>query len=229
MPWSGDDVLWQARVSQLLEHLAELPADQRHASALQQQFDWLPPAGVVPRDVADFLTGRQSLFPAQFDVQAQPVPIDMVDALIAESSALMPYNLSLRDQVQLLVPVPARHYDPELLKLDLAVHPLFDLEIQRLGTQRLQLLTRRDGLRRRHDLLVQAVVGNLPAYPQDDPNALPDETGALDAMAFHRVHVAHAEARFQEQHGFTGAHLPLDLQASDELMQTLLAVVKRSA
>ncbi len=218
VPGAGDDVLWQARVSQLLEHLAELPADQRHAAALQQQFDWLPPAGVVPRDVADFLTGRQSLFPPQFDVQAQPVPIDMVDALIAESSALMPYNLSLRDQVQLLVPVPARHYDPELLKLDLAVHPLFDLEIQRLGTERLQLLTRRDGLRRRHDLLVQAVVGNLPAYPQDDPNALPDETGALDAMAFHRVHVAHAEARFQEQHGFTGAHLPLDFQASDELI-----------
>ncbi len=218
VPWSGDDVLWQARVSQLLEHLAELPADQRHAQALQQQFDWLPPAGVLPRDVADFVTGRQSLFPPQFDVQAQPVPIDMVDALIAESSALMPYNLSLRDQVQLLVPVPARHYDPELLRLDLAVHPLFDLEIQRLGTERLQLLTRRDGLRRRHDLLVQAVVGNLPAYPQDDPNALPDETGALDAMAFHRVHVAHAEARFQEQHGFTGAHLPLDFQASDELI-----------
>lgn len=218
VPGAGDDVLWQARVSQLLEQLAELPADQRHAAALQQQFDWLPPAGVLPRDVADFLTGRQSLFPPQFDVQAQPVPIDMVDALIAESSALMPYNLSLRDQVQLLVPVPARHYDPELLKLDLAVHPLFDLEIQRLGTERLQLLTRRDGLRRRHDLLVQAVVGNLPAYPQDDPNALPDETGALDAMAFHRVHVAHAEARFQEQHGFTGAHLPLDFQASDELI-----------
>lgn len=218
VPGAGDDVLWQARVSQLLEHLAELPADQRHAAALQQQFDWLPPAGVLPRDVADFLTGRQNLFPPQFDVQAQPVPIDMVDALIAESSALMPYNLSLRDQVQLLVPVPARHYDPELLKLDLAVHPLFDLEIQRLGTERLQLLTRRDGLRRRHDLLVQAVVGNLPAYPQDDPNALPDETGALDAMAFHRVHVAHAEARIQEQHGFTGAHLPLDFQASDELI-----------
>ncbi|MCB8745460.1 hypothetical protein LHU53_00900 [Rhodoferax sp. U2-2l] len=218
VPWSGDDVLWQARVSQLLEHLAELPAAQRNATALQQQFDWLPPAGVLPRDVADFATGRQSLFPPQFDVQAQPVPLDMVDALIAESSALLPYNLSLRDQVQLLVPVPARYYDPDLLKLDLAVHPLFDLEINRLSGKRLQLLTRRDGLRRRHDLLTQAVVGNLPAYPQDDLNALPDETGALDALAFCRVHLSTAAAGAGELHDFSEAHLPLDFQASDSLI-----------
>lgn len=132
LPGAGDDVLWQARVSQLLEHLAELPADQRNAQVLQAQFDWLPPAGVLPLDLADFVNGRQTIFPPQFDVQAQPVPIDMVDALIAEASPLLPYNLSLRDQVQLLVPVPSRYYDPDLLKLDERVHPLFDLEISRL-------------------------------------------------------------------------------------------------
>ena len=218
VPWSGDDVLWQARVSQLLEHLAELPADQRNAQVLQQQFDWLPPAGVLPLAVADLIGGRQGFFPPSFDVQAQPIPIDMVDALIAESSALMPFNLSLRDQVQLLVPVPARFYDPDLLKLDLHIHPLFDLEIARLTSERQSLLTRRDGLRRRFDLLTQAAAGTLPAYPQDDPNALPDETGALDALAFNRVHVSNAAANAAQMHQFSAAHLKLVFQATDELI-----------
>lgn len=218
VPWSGDDVLWQARVSQLIEHLAELPPEQRATQALQQQFDWLPPAGVLPRELVDFSAGRQGFFPPQFDVQAQPVPVDMVDALIAESSALLPYNLSLRDQVQLLVPVPARFYDPELLRLDVLVHPLFDLEINRLGNERRLLLTRRDALRRRSDLLTQAVRGDTPAYPQDDLNALPDEAGALDALAFNRLHVSSAAANGAELHEFSAADLPLLFQATDELI-----------
>ena len=218
VPGAGDDVLWQARVSQLLEHLAELPSDERNAQVLQAQFDWLPPAGVLPLDLADFVNGRQTIFPPQFDVQAQPVPIDMIDALIAEASPLLPYNLSLRDQVQLLVPVPSRYYDPDLLKFDERVHPLFDLEISRLQSERQQLLTRRDGLRRRSDVLMQAVGGSLPAYAQDDSNALPDETGAQDALAFTRVHRANVPANGAELHQFSGAHLRLDFQASDELV-----------
>ncbi|MFG6413310.1 hypothetical protein ACG02S_05300 [Roseateles sp. DC23W] len=218
VPWSGDDVLWQARVSQLLEHLAELAPAQRQADALARQFDWLPPAGILPRDMADFAAGRQRFFPPSFDVQAQPVPLDMVDALIAEASPLLPFNLSLRDQVQLLVPVPARLYDPDLLKLDLPLHPLFDLEVARLTGERLQLLTRRDALRRRFDLLTQALVGDTPSYPQDDPNALPDETGALDALAFARIHRSSTVANGAEMHEFKDAHLKLEFQASDELV-----------
>lgn len=218
VPWSGDDVLWQARVSQLLEHLAELPAEQRMTQALQAQFDWLPPAGILPRDIADFTSGRQQFFPPQFDVHAQPIPIDMVDALLAESSAMLPFNLSLRDQVQLLVPVPPRYFDPDLLKLDERIHPLFDLEIARLSGERLQILTRRDGLRRRIDWLTKAVRGDLPAYPQDDPNALPDESGALDAAAFNRIHLARAAAGQNQTHGFSGAHAPLRFQATDALV-----------
>jgi hypothetical protein len=218
VPWSGDDVLWQARVSQLLEQLAEMPPDQRTAAVLAQQFDWLPPAGILPRDAADFIAGRQGFFPPSFDVQAQPIPVDMVDALIAEASPLMPFNLSLRDQVQLLVPVPARFYDPDLLKLDLHIHPLFDLEVDRLTRERLELLTRRDALRRRFDLLTQAMVGDTPSYPQDDANALPDETGALDALAFARVHRSNAAANGAQMHDFSGAHLKLEFQATDELV-----------
>lgn len=218
VPGAGDDVLWQSRVAQLLEHLAELAPEQRVAATLERQFDWLPPAGVLPRDVVDFLAGRQALFPPTFDVQAQPVPLDMVDALIAESAALAPFNLSLRDQVQILVPVPSRYWDPDLLMLDERIHPLFDLEIARLTRERLTLLTRRDGLRRRHDWLAQALTGKLPAYPQDDVNALPDETGALDALAYQRVHRVAVPAGGADLHGFTGAHVTLGFDAADELV-----------
>ncbi|WP_157270218.1 hypothetical protein [Azohydromonas aeria] len=216
VPSAGDDVLWQARVAQWLEHLAELPPAQRQAHALQQQFDWLPPAGVLPLSVADFRAARQGFFPPHFDVQAQPVPLDMVDALIKESAPLLPFNLSLRDQVQLLVPVPASHYDPELLQLDPAVNPLFDLEIARLTRERLRLLTRRDALRRRFDVLTRAVAGSWPRYAIDDPNALPDEAGGLAAQGFARIHRSRAPAGGSEEHGFSGAQARLAFQASDE-------------
>jgi hypothetical protein len=217
VPLSGDDVLWQARVAQWLEHLAELPSGMRTAETLAKNVEWLPPAGILPVEVADFVAGRQTVFPASFDVQAQPIPLDMVDALIAEAAPLAPFNLSLRDQVQVLVPVPARFFDPDLLQLDERVHPLFDSEIARLEGERLRLLTRRDGLRRRYDALAKAVGGTHPSYPLDDPNALPDESGALDALAFARVHVSAGAAGAVEGHGFEGAGAMLELSPVDEL------------
>src|SRR5258705_458585 len=81
--------------SQWHEPRAELPPDRRTAQVLQRQFGWRPPAGGLPRARADFIGGGQGFFPPQFDVQAQPIPIDMVDALIAESQASLPFNLSL--------------------------------------------------------------------------------------------------------------------------------------
>ena len=199
VPMAGDDVLWSARMAQWIEHLAELPADAITPERLAAAFDWLPPAGVVPLGLADFALARQRLFPPGFDVQAQPVPIEMIDALIAESAPLLPYNLSLRDQVQLLVPVPAADYEPGLLDLRPALHPIFDLEIARLRGERARLLQRRDGLRRRWDLLLRCITGRWPAYPADDADGLPDEQGAADAMGLLRVHRAEVAAR-----GFDG-------------------------
>jgi hypothetical protein len=214
---AGEDVLWQARVAQLLEHLAEVPPEERDADSIAQLFDWLPPAGVLPKTAIDVAAKRQFLFPASYEVQAQPIPIDMVDALIAESSSLAPYNLSARDQVQVLVPVPARFYDPKLLELDERIHPLFDAEIARLERERLEALMQRDRLRRRYDALSHAVTGRLPLYRQDDPDSLPDETGALDAMAFARTHSAAFAANQGSTHGFRRAQFHLEFGASDEL------------
>lgn len=229
VPLAGDDVLWQARVAQLVEHLAEhcagLPAEELQKKELARLFDWLPPAGILPKDMIDVAAGRQFIFPPNFDVQAQPVPLDMVDALIAESAPLAPFNLSLRDQVQILVPVPARFFERDLLRLDERIHPLFDSEVGRLEGARLDLLVRRDGLRRRFDVLSKAVTGAWPSYPEDDPNALADEAGAADAMAFTRVHLASISGTATVSHGFSGASAPFFLDATD----TLFAFVRWEA
>ncbi|HTU67548.1 MAG TPA: hypothetical protein VMF52_16480 [Steroidobacteraceae bacterium] len=216
-PFAGEDVLWQARVAQLIEHLAELPPEQRKADALAKTFDWLPPAGVLPKDAIDVAANRQFVFPPSFDVQAQPVPVDMVDALLLESSMLAPYSLSVRDQVQILVPVPAKFFEPDLLQLDLRIHPLFDSEVARLERARLSTLVARDRLRRRFDTLSHAVTGRLPWYSQDDPDALPDETGALDSISFARVHRAAFAAGQTTGHSFRNAAFSFELAASDQL------------
>lgn len=215
---AGEDVLWQARVAQMLEHVAELPPDQRSAEHLVKHFERLPPAGLLPRDAVDFGAGRQTFFPPTFEVQAQPVPLDMVDALLAESASLASLDLSGSEQVQVLVPVPSRYYEKDLLQLDERINPLFDLEIRRLEDDRLQLLKRRDALRRRMDLLTQAISGELPAYPEDDPNALSDERGAQDAMAFSRVRVVRLPgANLTHFHGFANAQARRALTAADTL------------
>ena len=43
------------------------------------------------------------------------------------------------------------------------------------------------------DALAKTVSGRYPDYPADDDNALPDETGALDALAFARVHLSNPQ------------------------------------
>lgn len=216
---SGDDVLWQARVSQMLEHLSELEPEQRRASRLARHFDRLPPAGLLPLDTVNFLTRRQDFFPPQFDVQVQPVPLEMVDALLAESAPLAALNVDAAEQVQMLVPVPARYYDPDLLNLDERINPLFDIEARRLEDERLRLLRRRDALRRRVDLLGKVIDGQLPAYPEDDPNALPDERGALDGMAFARVRVVQViNPNTWHWHGFSAAQARLTLTEAHALM-----------
>lgn len=223
---AGEDTLWQARVAQMLEHLAELPPEARSADRLVAQFERLPPAGLLARDAVDFDTGRQTFFPPNFDVQAQPVPLDMVDSLMAESASLASLDLSVGEQVQVLVPVPARYYEKDLLELDERINPLFDLEISRLEDERLRLLKRRDAVRRRMDLLTRVIGGELPAYPEDDPNALADERGAQDAMAFSRVRVVRVPgANITHFHGFFGAQARLPVTAADTLF--VFAMVTR--
>lgn len=217
-----DEPLAQAQVLQLAEHLAELPQEALTAAGLAQAFERLPPAGLLPASVVDFGTGRQTVFPAGWSVSARPVTDDMVEPLLAESAPLAPLSLSRDEQVELLVPVPAADFEPELLKLAEPVDPLFKITLLGLEDRRARALRERAGWQHRADVLAHAVSGLWPEHPAEDPNGLDDEKSrgqSLEAARFFpRVHTGGLARQDQlETHGFDSAQDTLVLAPGDSL------------
>ena len=66
-------------------------------------------------------------------------------------------------------------------------------------------------------MLSKAVTGELPSYPEDDPDALADETAAVDAEHFARIHVSSAAPNTAERHGFVNAKSRLAARSADSL------------
>jgi len=168
VPQSGTAILWQARVAQFVEHLAALP--DLSPATLAGAFRQLPPVGFLPAEVVDLTRRRQVLFPAGFALTAAPVPLEQLDLIVRESASLVPINLDAVDAVELLVPVPDRVYEPGLLETA-TVDPAFSRAIARYVDDRTDWLTRRELVRRRRDLLVDAVTGRRPTWPVADTTA----------------------------------------------------------
>lgn len=161
----GTPLLWQARVSQFVEHLAEL--ETLTAPALSTAFRQLPPVGFLPVDIMDLTTRRQAFFPASFALSAAPIPLEHLDLAIGESAALAPINLDAPDALELLVPVPERVYEPGLLETA-AVDPEFARAMARYVADRTDWLVRREAVRRRRDLVRDALTGVRTAYPRSE-------------------------------------------------------------
>ena len=162
---SGTPILWQARVAQFVEQLAEL--DSLTTVALTAAFRQLPPVGFLPADVIDLATRRQGFFPAGFALSAIPVPLEHLDLAIGESAGLVPINLDVPDEIELLVPVPERVYEPGLLE-QAVVDPAFARAMARYVDDRTDWLVRREMVRRRRDLLLDSVTGQRTSYPRTD-------------------------------------------------------------
>lgn len=162
---SGTPILWQARVSQFVEHLSELP--DLTPATLAAAMRHLPPIGFLPADVIDIPTRRQHFFPAGFTLSAAPVPLEQLDVLMRDSASLIPINLDASDAVELLVPVPDRVYEPGLLETA-EVDPAFARAITRYTADRTQWLIRREMVRRRRDLQMDAATGKRARWPASD-------------------------------------------------------------
>lgn len=217
-----DEPLAQAQVLQLAEHLAELPPEALAAEHLVQHLERLPPAGLLPATVVDFTTARQTVFPASWSVSARPISDDMVEPLLAESAPLAPLSLAQAEQVELLVPVPAAQFEPELLKLAEPVDPLFRITLLGLEDRRARALRERAGWQHRADVLAHAVSGLWPEHPAEDPHGLDDEKSdglSLNAGRFFpRVHAGGvAQQDRLETHGFDSAQDTLVLAPGDSL------------
>lgn len=200
-PGAGVPAVWQARVAQFNEHVADLLRDPAYAlppgtadttlqlrlRSLAAHFDFLPPAGLLPRAALHFLdtaTANQLhrpdradtswFFPGNFPVCAVPATEEEIPALLAAAAPLAPFDLAKPEPVCLLVPLPERLFDPQLLSIE-QPDPLFAAEVDRLVALRQDWRQRRDHVRDRRNQLLDSLVANHPAVPATDPGQLEPE------------------------------------------------------
>ncbi|HEU4453963.1 MAG TPA: PA14 domain-containing protein [Longimicrobium sp.] len=199
----GDPFLWQARLQQFAEQVAEVdwslplsPEEREEEKAVLgadadlseplararrefRAFASFPPAGLLPRAAVDLEKNEVAAFPSDYFVEAVPVPMEQLDAAIEASAALEPFSAESPDRVRVLVPVPAAHYEPRLLQ-DEEPDPQFAREIDERVHRRAELVVRREEVRRRAELLALAAAGRPLSFPppERDPERLEDEGGA---------------------------------------------------
>jgi len=179
IPKSGNAFLWQARLKQLAEQLAETDSDEMAAADLASQFRYLPPVGVLPRKAVELKTlanqsgdswvGRNNFFPSTYRVGATPVPLEQLDLAMKASASMTPFDTFAPDVVEVLVPVPQIWFEPDLLKVE-AVSPQFQKEIDTLDAQINESLQRRKNVRRKHGALVKSMTAQAPTYVEGDPD-----------------------------------------------------------
>lgn len=171
---AGHPLLWEARMRQFADHLADTLAASPDIAAAAREFQHLPPAGLLPRGAVDFALAAQSFLPATWTVDAVPVPIEQLDMILAEAATLSDFNTDLADRAQILVPVPQTVYEPELL-VTASVAAEFYSTRDALVARRAELLARRGVVRSRFSALVRATDGTPSVFPDPDPDALETE------------------------------------------------------
>ena len=172
---AGTPAVWRARVEQFAEQLAGLAAEPIGDQA--KHFKTIPPAGLLPRAALNFLdteaarlvpspagqpadrVNNSSFFPPRFAVEAVPIPTEDLDAALAASGALAPYDLDAApEEVRVLVPLPQRVFEPKLLVVE-QVDPFFRTETNRLLATRQDWRQRRDFVRARSLALARDISG----------------------------------------------------------------------
>ena len=172
---AGNRFLWQAQFEQFNEQLVDWLMDNPTLDpALMNagaEFRHLPPVGVLPKEAMNPRQQMQHFFPLSYAVRALAIPYEQLDLAIEESASLLPYDINTPDRVEVLVPVPQQHYDPQLLVVE-AIDPEFDQTIARFVSVRDQWLGRRLIVRHKASALYQAMKGIPLLYRADDPDAI---------------------------------------------------------
>lgn len=200
-PWvtaSGSPFHWQARMEQFNGHVADAmaraAADRSPADGpvdapggplarVVGEFRFLPPAGILPRQLVDFESWQGPLLPRAFHVDAIPVPLEQLDLAVRASISLEGYDTTVPDHMRLLVPVPETLFEPGLLHRELP-DPEFQRTLDRFLARRASVLARRGDVRSKASALALAATGNAIEYPSPDPDALDaDETPGVLALA----------------------------------------------
>jgi hypothetical protein len=216
----GDRFLWQARVEQLSEHLAEARLAGADITALGNPLWHLPPAGLLPADAIDVRARINRFFAPTLDVFAAPVPLEQLDLLLEEGAGLAPIDLSVRDRLSVYVPVPQAVFEPDLLVVERA-DPTGEIgrTLRRFVDARADWLRRRQNLRGKQQVLRLGVDGSAatPALTPaaDDPLRLEDESVSAEVSAPAGLLHVSALAQGLHQHFFEAAPTPLRLATTE--------------
>lgn len=172
--------LQQARIEQFAEEVAALSADAALApEQLATSFPgFLPPMGLLPRNCYEPVTRRSAFFPAGFDIDAVPVPVEQLDIAARANAALAPLDMQATESVRLLVPVPLASWEPRLLITNETPDPEFQRTLDRFLRVRSRTLGLRQGLRVRQSVLKHGLDGQPPQVVawNDDDDAVETET-----------------------------------------------------
>jgi len=107
--------LRKARFDQFLDHLQGLRAEGAALAPATLFFRTLPSVGVLPATLFNTKLLTCGFFPQNFVIEAAPIQLAQMEAILATRAVLAPFDLARRDYVQLLVPVPDHLFDPRLL------------------------------------------------------------------------------------------------------------------
>lgn len=218
----GSVFLWQARIQQFAEQLAEVDWNTARPEEVFRQIRFFPPAGLLPKKTVDLEKYRTPIFPLYYDTEAVPVPLEQLEAVLDASAALEPFDTTAADHLRVLVPVPQALYEPRLLHEE-EVGQEFEAAIGEFSSRRHDRLLRREDVRRKAEALVYALTAGPKHYPdpREDPARLETEL-ASDPYPSPgaRVHLAeHAEGL--HQHHFRDATDLLAVGAGEALFAYL--------
>jgi hypothetical protein len=216
----GTRFLWQARIEQLTEHIAEARALGGTTAQLAEALRWLPPAGLLPKDAIDARARTSVVFPPNVRVDAAPVPLEQLDALLEDSASGTPIDLGAADEIRVLVPVPQQFFEPELLLIERAdAGGEIARAIARFVDVRADWLRRRQSLREKQRQLVVALDGpRVAAVPAaaEDPQRLEPER--FDPLLPAPTGVIHRSALLAGMHQHFLLNAPAALTPADDVL-----------
>jgi hypothetical protein len=181
VPHAGHPFLWQARLQQFTEQLAEALRDAPSVAAVSGQFRFLPPVGLLPKGAVTFTAGQiyNNFFPNSFEIDVVPVPLEQLDVVINQSVSLSLFDVNDSDRLRVLVPVPQIYYEPELLEVE-KIDPEFDKNIATSLRKLGKWLRRRDDMHTIGKAINADLDGQSATYPEleyigeDENNILPN-------------------------------------------------------
>ncbi len=173
-----DSRLYTARFNQFCAQLATLTAPAPATTLCRQ----LPPIGLLPKaylnlvktsGTAPVWSPTQNFFPTNYTLDLSVIPLEQLDALLADTLGLTPYDPAQPDAVRILLPISQQWFDPDLLKIEL-IDVRFDQNIARYRDTRAEWLAKRYDLNNRRNALELSATGKATAAPLSSADAAND-------------------------------------------------------